>query len=129
MAYAGTTTLKDYGRHSEKHGDIAFYGFLPFRFYFGEHQIAPEDVITWCRENCVGYYKTTAYTHKDSVRKSPRSKEFTNKVVYADKVYLADEADAVRLKLSFDVTETIVKRPRVKPVRKARRAKNVSVAK
>jgi hypothetical protein len=124
-----TTTLHDYGRHSEKYGDIGFYYAFNFRFWFGEHQIAPDDVLTWCRNNCVGYYKVKCYTHKDSKRVSPRSKDFANKVVYADVVYLADEADAMRIRLKFDVKDTQVKRPKIKPLKRARRAKNVSVAK
>lgn len=117
------TTLGDYGRHSEKFGDISFYYAFAYRFYFGEHQIAPEDVHTWCKENCVGYYKITGYTHESSVRRK-RSKEFDSKVVYADKVYLADEKDALRLKLAYDVKETIVKRPRIKRFKSARKAKS-----
>lgn len=118
-----TTTLQDYGRHSEKHGDIAFYYAFPIRFYFGQHQIAPDDVNTWCTEHAQGYYKITTYTHKDSVRVHARSREFSNKVVYVDKIYLSDERDAIALKLMFDVREEAIKRPKVKPLRR-RKAKN-----
>ncbi len=112
----GTTTLKDYGRHSEKHGDIPFYYGFPFRFWFNEHQLAPEDVETWCKENCSGYYKTVSYTHKDSVRL--RNGQFDSKVIYIDKIYLADEQDALRVKLQFEVKDTVIKRPRIKARRK-----------
>lgn len=115
------TTLKDYGRHSAKHGDIPFYYGFPFRFWFGEHQVAPDDVETWCRENCVGYYKTVSYTHKSSER---QGKTFVNKVIFIDKIYLASEADAIRIKLAFDVRDTVVKRTeKMKARRRKRKAK------
>lgn len=118
----GTTTLKDYGRSSQRHGDIPFYYGFPFRFWFAAHQLAPEDVETWCRENCVGYYKTVSYTHKDSVRL--RNGQFDSKVIYIDKIYLQDEADAKRVALMFDVKDTVVKRvERLKPRRKKKKAK------
>jgi hypothetical protein len=104
-----TTTLKDYGRHSERHGDIPFYYGFPFRLYFGEHQIAPEDVETWCRENCVGYYKTSSYTHKSSVRL--RNGTYDTKVVFIDKIYLQEEGDVARIRLMYDVRDEQVKRP------------------
>lgn len=118
-----STTLSDYGRHSDKYGEIGFYYVFPFRFWFGENQIMPNDVQTWCRDNCKGYYRVVAYTHKDSKR--VRGK-VVDRVLYADKVYLSDENDAMRIRLQFDVKETVVKRPKLKQNR-ARRAKNVSV--
>lgn len=119
----GRTTLKDYGRHSEKHGDIPYYYGFPFRFYFAEHQVAPNDVESWCVENCIGYYKTVSYTHKDSVRlKGGRG--FDTHVVYIDKIYLQDERDAMRLKLKWDVRDEQVKRPE-KLKRKMRRKRKV----
>lgn len=123
----GTTTLKDYGRNSERHGDIPFYYGFPFRFWFGQHQIAPEDVETWCRENCIGYYKTVGYTHNSSVRIKGRPNEFDTKVIYIDKIYLADEADALRVKMMFDVRDTQVKRPdKIKRRMKRRRHARVN---
>ena len=116
----GTTTLKDYGRSSERHGDIPFYYGFPFRFWFGEHQLAPEDVETWCRENCLGYYKTVSYTHKNSIRL--RNGKFDTKVIFVDKIYLGDETDAMRIKLAFSVKDTVIKRPeRLKARRKKRK--------
>lgn len=116
------TTLGDYGRESERFGDIPFYYGFPFRFWFGEHQIQPDDVETWCRENCIGYYKTVTYTHKTSVRL--RNGSYDTKIVFVDKIYLADEADALRIKLSFDVKETVVKRiEKIKQKRKKRAVK------
>lgn len=109
-----STTLRDYGRHSEKHGDIPYYYGFPIRFYFGQHMIAPEDVETWCRENAVGYYKISSYTHESSKRVSPRSREFAEKIVYVDKIYLSEPADAVAIKLMFDVREERVLRPKLK---------------
>lgn len=120
-----TTTLQDYGRTSEKHGEIGFYYAFPIRFYFGQHQISPDDVNTWCTENAQGYYKVTTYTHKDSRRKSPRSREFDEKIVYVDKIYLSDERDAVAIKMMFDVQETKILRPRLKALRKRRAKKDV----
>lgn len=117
------TTLKDYGRHSDKFGDIPFYYGFQFRFWFGEHQIAPEDVETWCRENCVGYYKTVSYTHNTSIRL--RNGVYDKKVIFIDKIYLADEADAIRIKMKFDVRDTVVKRTEKM---KARRKKKVKKA-
>lgn len=116
------TTLGDFGRESERFGDIPFYYGFPFRFYFGEHQIQPEDVETWCRENCKGFYKTVTYTHKSSKRN--RKGEYEERFVYVDKIYLADEDDATLIKLSFNVKDTVIKdRPRIKNRRKARRIK------
>jgi hypothetical protein len=116
------TTLGDFGRESERFGDIPFYYGFPFRFWFGAHQIQPEDVESWCREHALGYYKTVTYTHKSSKRN--RKGEYEDRVIYVDKIYLADERDALRIKLAFDVKETIVKdRPRIKNRRKVRRIK------
>lgn len=61
-----STTLKDFGRHSERFGDIPFYYAFPIKFWFEQHMLIPEDVLTWCRENCTGCYKVVQYTHKDS---------------------------------------------------------------
>lgn len=121
-----SSTLQDYGRESEKHGEIPFFYNFPFRFWFGQHQIAPEDVETWCRENAVGYYKVYTYTHKDSKRKSARSKEFEIKVVYVDKIYLADARDAEAIKKHFDVRAERVMHPRMKQLRKRKAAKKVA---
>jgi hypothetical protein len=108
-----TTTLQDYGRHSEKHGDIGFYYAFTIRFWFGQHELAPNDINTWCRENCKGYYKVSAYTHESSTR-LPGQREFSEKVVYVDKIYLSDHNDALKLKEVFDVRDERVKRPRIK---------------
>ena len=116
-----TTTLKDFGRHSERHGDIPYYYGFPFRFWFGEHQVQPEDVETWCRENCVGYYKTVSYTHDSSVRL--RNGQYDTRVIFIDKIYLADEVDASRIKLQFDVRDVVVKRPNKMKRKKRRKAK------
>jgi hypothetical protein len=113
-----STTIKDYGRHSEKFGDIAHYYAFPIRFWFGNSQLAPDDVLTWLRSNAKGYYKVVCYTHKDSTRVKGRPSEFENKVIYVDKVYLADEMDAAKIKLAFDVRDVQVKRPRLKARRK-----------
>ncbi len=115
------TTLKDFGRESERFGQIPYYYGFEFRFYFGEHQIQPEDVETWCRENCLGYYKTVSYTHKNSKR--DRKGNYTERYVYVDKIYLADDKDAMRIKLAFDVKDVKVMRPRMK----AKRTKRVTV--
>ena len=105
------TTLKDYGRNSEKFGQIPYYYGFHYRFWFGQSQVQPEDVETWCRENCLGYYKTVTYTHKKSVRNPDGS--YKNRVVYVDKIYLADERDALRIKLAYDVRDVKVMRPRM----------------
>ena len=79
-----STTIKDFGRHSDKFGDIAHYYAFPIRFWFGNHQLAPDDVLSWLRDNAKGYYKVVCYTHKDSVRvkgrpasSKPRSSTWT----------------------------------------------------
>lgn len=113
-----STTIKDFGRHSDKFGDIAHYYAFPIRFWFGNHQLAPDDVLSWLRDNAKGYYKVVCYTHKDSVRVKGRPSEFETKVIYVDKVYLADEMDAAKIKLAFDVRDVQVKRPRIKARRK-----------
>jgi hypothetical protein len=60
------------------------------------------------------------YTHKSSVRNTEG--EYEERVVFVDKIYLADEDDAMMIKLSFNVKDTMVKdRPRIKNRRKARR--------
>jgi hypothetical protein len=124
-----TTTLGDYGRASEKHGEIAFYYAFPFRFYFGEHQIAPEDVNSWCTENALGYYKVGCYTHKDSIRVKSASgaetREFEKKIVYVDKIYLSDPRDAALIKERFSVKAEKVQRPRLKQIRRRKADKNV----
>lgn len=112
-----STTLRDYGRNSSKYGEIGFYYAFTMRFWFGQHMLAPDDVLTWCRENCKGYYKVTGYTHMNS-RRGPQGVGFLNKIMYADKVYLSDPDDAVRLKLTFDVKDTRIMRPRIKRVKR-----------
>jgi hypothetical protein len=120
-----STTLRDYGRHSEKHGDIAYYYAFPIRFYFGQHMIAPDDVLSWCQENAQGYYKISCYTHENSKRVSPRSRDFAEKFVYVDKIYLSDERDAIAIKLMFDVREERIKRPKLKALRRRQNLKKV----
>jgi hypothetical protein len=107
------STLSDFGRGSERYGDIAFYYAFPVKFWFGQSMLVPEDVLTWCRENCTGFYKVVCYTHEDSVRRS-RSKEFEEKIMYVDKIYLSSEEDAALIKLTFDVRDQQVKRPKLK---------------
>ncbi len=122
-----STTIRDFGHSSERYGDIAFYYAFPVKFWFGQSQIAPHDVQTWCRENCTGFYKIVCYTHEDSVRNHDGSYE--DKQIFVDKIYLSDEGDAAMIKLVFDVRDQKVKRPRVarKNTRKVL-VKNVSVA-
>lgn len=120
-----TSTLQDFGRQSEKHGEIPFFYGFPFRFWFGQHQIAPEDVNSWCTLNAVGYYKVYTYVHKDSKRKSARSREFENKVVYVDKIYLQDPRDAAAIKEAFDVRSEKVMHPRLKALRKRKAKKDI----
>lgn len=116
------TTISDYGRTSEKYGEISFYYAFPYRFWFGQHQIAPEDVLTWCRENATGYYKVVAYAHESSVRDEVTG-AVVQKVVYVDKIYLEKGEDAMAIKLTFDVNDTKVQRPRLKRKYKARAKK------
>jgi len=116
-----TTTLQDYGRTSEKFGEIPYYCAYPIRLWIAEHQVKPEDVETWCRENCTGLYRVVTYTHKDSVRKKySRTGEFDVKIVYVDKVYLASEDDATLIKLTYQVKDTKIMRPRLAPKRRKR---------
>lgn len=121
-----SSTLQDYGRESEKHGEIPFFYGFPFRFWFGQHQVAPEDVNTWCTENAQGYYKVYTYVHKDSKRVTPRSKTFAEKIVYVDKIYLADPRDAEAIKAAFDVRSERVMHPRMKQLRKRKAMKKVA---
>lgn len=109
------STLSDFGRQSERYGNISFFYAFPIKFWFGQSMLVPEDVLSWCRENCKGYYKVYAYTHEDSVRRG-RSKEFDEKIMYVDKIYLSDEADAALIKLTFDVREQKVLRPKLKRI-------------
>lgn len=119
-----TTTIKDFGRHSEKFGDIAFYYAFPIKFWFGQSMLVPEDVLSWCRENCTGYYKVVCYTHEDSVRN--KAGKFDEKIMYVDKIYLNSEDDAAIIKLTFDVREQQVKRPRLRKERAPRVRKVVN---
>lgn len=105
-----TTTLKDYGRMSEEYGNIPYYYAFKYRFYFNQHQIEPDDVATWCKLNCEGYYKIVGYTHISSVR-LPNSNKFSTRIAYVDKVYLSEDVDAVCVRLSYDVSDIIVRRP------------------
>lgn len=114
------STLQDFGRQSARYGDIAYYYAFPIKFWFGQSMLVPEDVLTWCRDNCKGYYKVVCYTHEDSVRKG-RSKDFEEKIMYVDKIYLSSDEDAALIKLTFDVREQQVKRPKLE--RKVRRTK------
>lgn len=113
-----TTTLKDHGRSRE---DIPFYYAFPFKFWFRESMIKPEDVQTWCQKNCAGWYKIVSYTHEDSVRKKySRTNEFEEKIIFIDKIYLSDESDALAIQLAFDVSDKqIVRMEKLK--RKVRR--------
>lgn len=116
------STIQDFGRCSEQHGNIPFYYAFPIKFWFGQHMVSPDDVLTWCRNNCQGYYKVICYTHEDSVRTkySRRSNEFDEKIIFVDKIYLSSEDDAAIIKLAFDVREQQVRRP-CKLKRKVRR--------
>lgn len=115
-----STTIKDLGRHNERHGDIPFYYAFPIKFWFKSHMLIPDDVLTWCRENCTGFYKVSAYTHEDS-RKKPGTKKFEEKIMYVDKIYLSDEGDAALIKLKFKVLDQKIKRPRLEVVKQPRR--------
>ena len=122
-----STAIKDFGRHSEQFGEIPFYYAFPFRFWIGSHEVMPEDVLTWCRENCRDdrYYKVVCYTHKNS-KTIKGTKEFYEKVIYVDKVYLASAEDAEALKAAFDVRSEKVQRPRFSN-RKKKQVKTVHV--
>jgi hypothetical protein len=117
----GNSTIKDFGRSSARFGNISHFYVFQIRFWFGENQLSPEDVGSWLRDNATGYYRVMSYTHKDSVRMKGHPKEFESKVVYVDKVYLASEEDAAKIRLAFDVRDTQVKRPRLKALRKKRK--------
>jgi len=104
------TTLSDFGRESEKHGNIPFYYAFPVKFYFGNSQLEPDDVLTWCRENCSGYYKVVCYTHKSSKRNKNNPRKFDKKVLYVDKIYLSEMKDATYIKLAYSVTSTVIRR-------------------
>jgi hypothetical protein len=106
-----STTIKDFGHNSERFGNIGFYYAFPIKFWFGQSMVHPEDVLTWCREHCQGYYKITCYTHEDSVKVGG---VFTEKYVFIDKIYLSSEEDAALIKLMFEVREQQVKRPKMK---------------
>ena len=105
-----STTIKDFGRHSERFGDIPFYYAFPIKFWFQQAMLIPEDVLTWCRENCTGCYKVVQYTHEDSRKNGDK---YLSKIMYVDKIYLADESDAALIKLTFEVKEQQIKRPRI----------------
>lgn len=70
----------------------------------------PDDMVTWCRENCEGYYKIVTYTHNTSKRITG-SKKFDSKVVFVDKVYLSRDSDAMMLRLSYSVSDVVIRRP------------------
>lgn len=105
-----STTIKDFGRHSERFGDISFYYAFPIKFWFQQEMLIPEDVLTWCRDNCTGFYKVVQYTHKDSRK---QGKDYLEKIMYVDKIYLEKAEDAALIKLTFDVKDQQVKRPRI----------------
>lgn len=107
------TTLSDYGRYSEKYGEVPFYYTFKIKFYFQDPQVVPDDVQTWCQENCKGYYRVQSYTHKSSTSDHP--------VRYCEKVYLQEEQDAMIIKLMFNVSEQWIKLP--KATRKKRKSK------
>ena len=107
------TTLSDIGRTSATHGDIPYYYAFPIKFFFGDNQLQPDDVLTWCRENCKGYYKVVCYTHMSSQRSMANPSKFDNKVIYVDKIYLSEPRDATYIKLAYKVTKTWIKRPRM----------------
>lgn len=103
------TTLRDYGRRSEKYGKIPFHNVYNYRFYVTGHNIPPHDVWTWCKECCEGLYRIDTYTHASSVRDNTTGK-WVNRVRYVDKVYIERDCDAVTLRLTFDVSEVTVMR-------------------
>ncbi len=117
----GATTLADFGRNSPRFEQIPFYYAFPFRFYFGENQLLPEDVLTWCRANASGYYKIACYTHEKSKR--DESGNYVEKYVYVDKIYLQSDDDATLIKMTFDVKETKVMRPKMPRKNKPRTIK------
>jgi hypothetical protein len=113
------TTLSDEGR-AGKHGEIPFYYAFPYRFYFAENQIAPEDVLSWCQEYCKGYYKVASYTHRSSVRSAANPTKFDQKVIYIDRIFLSNEEDAMLIRLSFSVKTIKVMRPKIEPLKRNR---------
>lgn len=123
-----TTTLKDHGRESEKHGFIPYFNWATFKLHFNENQISPDDVESWCVENCQGLYRTQTYIHKDSKRvfvDGVETKQFEEKIIYIDKVYLNDPRDVVAIKLMWDIMELTQideppSRPRIKRIVKRR---------
>lgn len=104
------TTLIDKGRNKAEGRDVPYYYAFPFRFWMTGGAVAPDDVASWCRDQCRGYYKITGYTHNTSVRDPRNPTKYLNRIVYVDKVYLSDEVDAVSLRLTFDVLEVKVHR-------------------
>lgn len=116
------STLGDFGRDSERYGNIAFFYAFPIKFWFGQHQVAPDDVLSWCRENCEGYYKITCYTHVTSTRNKDGS--YDEKIIFVDKIYLSNESDAALIKLTFDVRDQQIKRP-ARIARKTKKVKKV----
>ncbi len=113
-----STTIKDFGRHSERFGDIPPYYIFPIKFWFKSEMLVPDDVLTWCRNNCTGFYKVVAYTHEDSVK---HGKKFAEKIMYVDKIYLASEDDAALIKLTFKVLDQKISRPRMEVQKRPRR--------
>jgi hypothetical protein len=111
------TTLADYGRGSEKYGEIPFYYAFPIKLYFGSDQIMPDDVLTWCRENCKGFYKIVSYKHKNSIRNAKNPRKFDKEVIYVDKIYLSEASDATYIKVRWKVTQTKLMRPRMPRLR------------
>jgi hypothetical protein len=113
-----STTLHDHGRTSERFGDIAHFYAFPYKFWFRYSMMVPEDVATWCRENCTGYYKVYCYTHEDSVR--GKDGKYKEKIMYVDRIFLQDEGDAALIKLAFKVSDQQVSRPKLTIERKPR---------
>jgi len=119
-----TTTIKDFGRHSDRFGNIPKFNWATCTLWFRQNQVAPDDVHTWLINNASDLYRVVMYTHKDSKRIHPRSKVLAEKVVYVDKIYLKSADDAMMVKLAFDVQEVKVNnRPRLKQLRRKRALK------
>lgn len=119
------STIQDFGRESARYGNIPFYYAFPIKFWFGQHMIVPEDVLTWCRNNCQGFYKVVCYTHEDSVRTHGTTNEYDQKLMYVDKIYLSSEDDAALIKLTFDVRAQQMKRPcKIKRIVRRKRKTN-----
>lgn len=106
-----STTIKDFGRHSERFGDISYYYVFTHKFWVNEHQVAPDDILSWCRENCSGYYKVTCYTHEKSIRNDDGS--YAEKIVYVDTVYLQNDEDSLMLALRYSLSDIAIKRPKL----------------